>query len=64
MNLAGAVAMPSPLNVSKVYGMVDRLYVSGGWKMLHLDVGMRPRQRELSDVSISGGNFKSVKTLS
>ncbi len=57
VNLAGAVAMPSPLNVSKVYGMVDRLYVSGGWKMLHLDVGMCPRQRELSDVSISGGNF-------
>lgn len=57
VNLAGAAAMPSPLNISKVYGMVDRLYVGGGWKMLHLDVGMRPRQRELSDVSISGGNI-------
>ena len=57
VNLAGAVAKPSQLNSSKVYGMVDRLYVGGGWRMLHLDVGMRPRQRELSDVSVSGGNF-------
>ena len=57
LNLAGAVAKPSQLNLSEVYGMVDRLYVGGGWRMFHLDVGMRPRQRELSDVSVSGGNF-------
>ena len=57
LNLAGAVAEPGHLNLSKVYGVVDRLYVGGGWRMFHLDVGMRPRQRELSDVSVSGGNF-------
>lgn len=56
-NLAGALAQKSVLNTKPVYGMVDRLYVSGGWKMLHLDVGMKPRQREFSDLSISGGNF-------
>ena len=56
-NLAGALAQKSVLNTKPVYGMVDRLYVSGGWKMLHLDVGMKPRQRELSDLTISGGNF-------
>ncbi len=57
VNLAGAVAQKSPVSSKNVYGMLDRLYVGGGWKMLHLDIGMRPRQRELSDVSISGGNF-------
>ena len=56
-NLAGALAQKSVLNKKPVYGMVDRLYVSGGWKMLHLDVGMKPRERELSDLSVSGGNF-------
>lgn len=56
-NLAGALAQKSVMNTKPVYGMVDRLYVSGGWKMLHLDVGMKPRQREFSDLSISGGNF-------
>lgn len=56
-NLAGALAQKSVLNLKSVYGMVDRLYVSGGWKMLHLDVGMKPRERELSDLSVSGGNF-------
>ena len=55
-NLVGALALKSPVNASPVYGLVDRLYVSGGWRMLHLDVGMKPRQRELSDLSISGGN--------
>lgn len=56
-NLAGALALKSPLNTKPVYGLVDRLYVSGGWKMLHLDLGMKPRERELSELSISGGNF-------
>ena len=55
-NLAGALALRSPLNTKPVYGMVDRLYVSAGWRMLHLDVGMKPRERELSELSISGGN--------
>lgn len=56
-NLAGALAQRSPVSPDPVYGMVDRLYVSGGWKMLHLDVGMKPRERSLSDVSVSGGDF-------
>ena len=56
VNVAGALAEKSLINGSTSYLMLDRLYVSGGWKMLHLDLGMKPRQRELSDVSISGGN--------
>lgn len=56
-NLAGALALKSPLNDKAVYGMVDRLYVSGGWKMLHLDAGMKPREREFGDLSITGGNI-------
>ena len=54
---AGVLAKNSPVNKGSVYGLVDRLYVSGGWKMLHLDLGMKPRERTLSDVSISGGNI-------
>ena len=56
-NLVGALAMKSPLNTKPVYGVVDRLYLSGGWKMLHLDVGMKPRERSFSDLSISGGDI-------
>lgn len=56
-NLVGALALKSPLNPAPVYGFIDRLYVSGGWRMLHLDVGMKPRQRTLSDLSISGGDM-------
>jgi hypothetical protein len=56
-NLAGAVSRKSPLNDRQVYGLVDRLYMSAGWKMLHLDVGMKPREWEINDLSISGGNF-------
>lgn len=56
-NLAGALALKSPLNTKPVYGMVDRLYVSGGWKMLRMDVGMIPRRGELGPLSITGGDF-------
>ena len=56
-NLAGALAMNNPVHSTKVYGMVDRLYLSGSWKMLHLDIGKKPRQRELGDLSITGGNL-------
>lgn len=55
-NLVGAVAAGSPVAPGSAYGLVDRLYVSGSWKMLHLDLGMKPRARELEDISISGGN--------
>ena len=56
-NLAGVLAMKSPLNPDPVYGMVDRLYVSGGWKMLRMDVGMKPRRGDLGPLSITGGNI-------
>lgn len=55
-NIAGALAQQSPVQMSKAYGMIDRLYLSGNWKMLHLDLGMRPREHELSELSVSGGN--------
>ena len=54
---AGAVALPSPLNDSPAYGMIDRLYVSGGWKMLRLDLGWVPRRGELGGMSVTGGDF-------
>ena len=56
-NLAGALALKSPLNATPVYGLVDRLYVSGGWKMLRMDVGLKPRHGELGWQSITGGDF-------
>lgn len=56
-NLVGQAVTSSPWNSKGVRGIVDRLYVSAGWKMLHLDVGMKPRERELSGLSVSGGNF-------
>ncbi len=54
-NLVGGVEEPRYMK-ARAYGLVDRLYVSGSWKMLHLDLGMKPRARELTDISISGGN--------
>ena len=54
--LIGAAGAKNPLNETAVYGLVDRLYVSGGWRQIHLDLGMKPRERELSDLSVSGGN--------
>lgn len=56
-NLAGSLALRNPVHGTQVRGMVDRLYVSGGWKMLHLDLGKKPRTRELGDLAISGGNL-------
>ncbi len=56
VNLVGGVSEPRYMS-ARAYGLVDRLYVSGSWRMLHLDLGMKPRARELEDISISGGNF-------
>ena len=56
VNLVGSLKSKNPINPTRVTGIVDRLFVSGGWKMMHLDVGMKPLERELSDLSISGGN--------
>ncbi len=55
-NLIGALASATPVSQRGDYGLVDRLYLSGSWKMLHLDFGMKPRERTLSDASVSGGN--------
>lgn len=56
-NLAGSLESKNPINPSRVNGIVDELYVGGGWKMLHLDLGMKSREKELGDLSISGGNI-------
>ena len=56
-NLAGQTMAGSAWNSSGVKGIVDRLYVSAGWRMLHMDVGMKPRKRELGDLSLTGGNI-------
>ena len=55
-NLVGSIESQNPINPTRTNAIVDRLYVGGGWKMLHLDVGMKPRENELGDLSISGGN--------
>ena len=57
VNLAGSAESANSITPSRTAAIVDRLYVGGGWKMLHLDVGMRPREDELGDLSISGGNI-------
>lgn len=56
-NLVSQAMTASPWTSGGVNGIVDRLYVSAGWRMLHLDVGMKPRQRELGDLSLTGGNI-------
>ena len=56
-NLVGSLAASNPVHGTRVRGMVDRLYVSGSWKMLHLDIGKKPPVRELGDLSITGGNL-------
>ena len=56
-NLVGALSMRSPLNESPVYGFIDRLYASAGWKMLRVDVGLKPRHGDLGPLSVSGGDI-------
>ena len=56
-NLAGSAALKNSYNPHLISGLVDRLYISGGWKMLRLDVGMLPYSKDLGDLSLSGGNF-------
>ena len=55
-NLVGSVDSQNPIHPSRARGIVDRLYVSGGWKMLRLDVGMLSREKSLGELSISGGD--------
>lgn len=56
-DLAASVSAGSRWNRPGPSLLLDRLYVSGGWRMLHLDVGMKPRELELGDLSITGGNI-------
>lgn len=56
-NLVGALAVESPVNNTPVYGYFDRLYLSAGWKMLRMDVGLKPRHGDLSTLSITRGDF-------
>jgi hypothetical protein len=56
-NLAGAAQVKTPYSEAGFTGLVDRLYVSGGWRMLRLDLGMIERKKELSDLSLTGGNI-------
>lgn len=56
-NLAAQAMTGSSWNPGGLNGIVDRLYLSAGWRMLHLDVGMKPRERELGDLSLTGGNI-------
>lgn len=56
-NLVGNLTSRNPLQETHVGGIVDRLYVSGGWRMLHLDVGMKPHLKDYNELSVTGGNF-------
>lgn len=56
-NLAGVLSLKSPLNANPVYGLVDRLYVSGGWRMLRMDIGLKPRHGDLGVLSVTGGDL-------
>ena len=56
-NLVGAYSMKSVLTPNPVYGLVDRAYVSAGWKMLRADVGLKPRRGDLGELSVTGGDI-------
>jgi len=58
-DVACAVAADNPLMARRAEVFPDRLYVSGGWKMLHMDLGMKPRLQDLplGRLSVTGGNF-------
>lgn len=55
-DFAGSLSAVKPYSPQLATACIKRLYVSGGWKMLHMDLGIAPRQRELGDLSITGGN--------
>ena len=57
VNIAGWLAASVADNGMDVNGAVDRLYASAGWKMLRADIGMLPHQKELGELSITGGNM-------
>lgn len=53
----GNVGWQNAYRRQAVSALVDRLYLSAGWRMLGVDVGMLPHEREFGDLSLSGGNF-------
>ena len=57
VNLVGVMAQKSPLNPSPAYGLVDRLYATASWRMIHLDLGMKPRHGDLGPLSVTGGDI-------
>ena len=56
-NLAGWLAASVPSGGAYVTGVIDRLYASVGWKMLRADIGMLPHQKELGELTVTGGNL-------
>ena len=56
-NLVGNLTSRNSSYDTFIGGIVDRLYVSGGWKMLHLDVGMKPHLKDYNELSVTGGNY-------
>lgn len=56
-NLVGALTCPTASCGAKVSGLVDRMYLTAGWKMLHADIGLKPRQMEFCDLSLTGGDI-------
>ena len=57
VNVAGWAAEAVPQGGAEVRGAVDRMYASAGWRMFRADLGMLPRQKDLGDLSITGGNM-------
>ena len=56
-NGVGVLSQKSIMNKGVAYGLVDRLYASAGWKMIHLDVGLKPRHGDLGPLSVTGGDM-------
>ena len=56
-NLVGSLESGASASDAHVRGIVDRLYITAGWKMLHADIGLKPRQREFCDISLTGGDI-------
>ena len=54
-DLVGTLSKGDPL--PSAGGMINRLYLSAGWRMLHADVGIKPRRRDFGDLSLTGGNI-------
>lgn len=56
-DFAGSLSAKKPYSPQLASACINRLYVSGGWKMIRLDVGMAPRRNELGELSLTGGDI-------